>query len=186
MTSIDACVSLTELVTEGNQYLTFQLQEEQYGVDILCVQEIKGYTRVTQLPIMPAFINGAMNLRGTVVPIIDLRGRLAMPAAKYDQFTVVIVVNVGTKVVGLVVDAVSDVLNIEAPDIEAAPDFGDGIDTSFIKGMAKHGQNLITLLEIEKLLELSPPTRKLACDDAPARRTSKHRHAAVPESVHRA
>lgn len=154
MNSTDVCDTLTELVTEGNQYLTFLLQDEQFGLDILCVQEIKGYTRVTQIPNMPAFIKGAMNLRGTVVPIIDLRRRFEMPAVDYDQFTVVIVVNMGTKVVGLIVDGVSDVLNVEESDIEAAPDFGNEVDTSFIKGMAKSGENLITLLDIEHLLDL--------------------------------
>lgn len=154
MPSTDVCDSLTELVTEGNQFLTFLLQEEQFGLDILCVQEIRGYTRVTQIPNMPPFIKGAMNLRGTVVPIVDLRCRFGVPAAQYDQFTVVIVVNMGTKVVGLVVDAVSDVLNVEESDIDAPPDFGDGIDTSFIQGMAKAGENLITLLDIERLLDL--------------------------------
>lgn len=155
MQSTEMCDTLTELVTEGNQYLTFLLQDEQFGLDILCVQEIKGYTRVTQIPNMPSFIKGAMNLRGTVVPIVDLRDRFGMPASEYDQFTVVIVVNMGTKVIGLVVDAVSDVLNVEESDIDSPPDFGDGIDTTFIKGMAKAGDNLITLLDIERLLDLN-------------------------------
>ena len=86
MQSTEMCDTLTELVTEGNQYLTFLLRDEQFGLDILRVQEIKGYTRVTQIPNMPSFIKGAMNLRGTVVPIVDLRDRFGMPASEYDQF----------------------------------------------------------------------------------------------------
>lgn len=162
MNTTEACDTLTELVAEGNQYLTFLLQDEQFGLDILCVQEIKGYTRVTKIPNMPSFIKGAMNLRGTVVPIVDLRSRFDMPAAEYDQFTVVIVVNMGTKVIGLIVDAVSDVLNVEESEIETAPDFGEGIDTSFIRGIAKSNENLITLLNIERLLDLETITNEPA------------------------
>lgn len=162
MKSPDVCDMLTELVTEGNQYLTFLLGEEQFGVDILCVQEIKGFTRVTQIPNMPPFIKGAMNLRGTVVPIVDLRCRFAMPAIAYDQFTVVIIVNMGTKVIGLVVDAVSDVLNVEESDIDSPPDFGTAIDTSFINGIAKASDHLITLLDIEKLLDLDAVPEEVA------------------------
>ena len=154
MNATHVCDSLTELVTEGNQYLTFLLQEEQFGLDILCVQEIKGYSRVTQIPNMPDYIKGAMNLRGSVVPIIDLRRKFQMPVVDYNKFTVVIVVNMGTKIIGLVVDAVSDVLNVDESNIDAPPDFGDGFDTSFIKGMAKVGDNLITLLNIERLLDI--------------------------------
>lgn len=154
MNSPDVSDILTELVTEGNQYLTFLLQEEQFGLDILCVQEIKGYTRVTQIPNMPAYIKGAMNLRGTVVPIVDLRRKFEMPAVEDERFSVVIVANMGAKVIGLVVDAVSDVLNVEESEIEPAPDFGVGVNTSFIKGMAKAGESLITLLNIEQLLDL--------------------------------
>lgn len=161
--STSAVDSLTELVTEGNQFLTFTLQDEQFGLDILCVQEIKGYSRVTQIPNMPEYIKGAMNLRGTVVPIIDLRSRFEMPFVEYDQFTVVIVVNMGTKVIGLIVDAVSDVLNVTESEIESSPDFGNGVDTSFIKGMAKSGENLITLLNIERLLDFEAlPDEQLA------------------------
>lgn len=146
--------TLTELATDGCQYLTFMLQDEQFGIDILRVQEIKGYTKVTPIPNMPAFIKGAMNLRGTVVPIVDLRCKFNMPEAEYTQFTVIIVVNVGTKILGLVVDAVSDVLNVGDEDVDATPCLGGGVDTSFIKGMAKAGDQLITLLEIEQLLNL--------------------------------
>ncbi|MCA9061698.1 MAG: purine-binding chemotaxis protein CheW [Planctomycetaceae bacterium] len=154
MSLAGASDTLTDLATDGNQYLTFMLQNEQFGIDILRVQEIKGYTRVTPIPNMPRFIKGAMNLRGTVVPIVDLRCKFSMPESDYNQFTVIIVVNVGTKILGLVVDAVSDVLNVSDDDIDATPDLGGSVDTSFIKGMAKSGEQLITLLDIEQLLNL--------------------------------
>lgn len=140
-------------ITEGgHQYLTFQLAEEQFGIDILRVQEIKGLAHLTQIPNVPPYIKGVMNLRGTVVPVVDLRHRFSMPAATYNQFTVIIIVTVGAKVMGLVVDAVSDVLNVSESELEQLPELGGGIDTSFITGMAKSSENLITLLDIDRLL----------------------------------
>lgn len=135
----------------ANQFLTFALNDQDFGIDILRVQEIKNFTRVTPIPNMPECIKGVMNLRGTVVPVIDLRRRFNMPTAEYNQFTVIIVVNVGEKIVGLVVDAVSDVLNVGEDSIEGPPDLG-AIDTSFIKGLAKSGDRLVSLLDIEVLL----------------------------------
>ncbi len=134
-----------------NQFLTFALNEQEFGIDILRVQEIKNFTRVTPIPNMPECIKGVMNLRGTVVPVIDLRLRFNMPPAEYNQFTVIIVVNVGLRIVGLVVDAVSDVLNVGEDSFEGPPDLG-AIDTSFIKGLAKSGDRLVSLLDIEVLL----------------------------------
>ncbi len=135
----------------SNQFLTFELNDQEFGIEILQVQEIKNFTRVTPIPNMPECIKGVMNLRGTVVPIIDLRKKLNMSTAEYSQFTVIIVVNVGSKIMGLVVDAVSDVLNVGTEDIEDAPKLA-GIDTTFIKGLAKSGERLVTLLDIEVLL----------------------------------
>ncbi len=101
----------------SSQFLTFLLGTEQYGVEILKVQEIRGYSAVTPIPNTPAFIRGIINLRGTVVPVIDLRARFAMDTAVSDRFTVIIMVTLGPKVVGLVVDAVSDVLDVPAADV---------------------------------------------------------------------
>jgi len=143
---------LNGIAEGGNQYLTFQLAEEQFGIDILRVQEIKGLAHLTQIPNVPPYIKGVMNLRGTVVPVVDLRHRFSMPAATYNQFTVIIIVTVGAKVMGLVVDAVSDVLNVGDSELEQLPELGGGIDTSFITGMAKSSDNLITLLDIDRLL----------------------------------
>ncbi len=144
--------ALSDMTEGGSQFLTFQLAEELFGIDILRVQEIKGLTHLTQIPNVPPYIRGVMNLRGTVVPVVDLRHRFSMPAATYNQFTVIIIVTVGQKVMGLVVDAVSDVLNVGDAELEQLPDLGCDIDTSFITGMAKSSDRLITLLDIDRLL----------------------------------
>jgi len=136
----------------NNQVLTFLLGAEQYGVDILKVQEIKGYSAVTPIPNTPPHIRGVMNLRGTVVPVIDLRTRFSMQAGEYNKFTVIIVVTVGAKVIGLVVDAVSDVLDIPVSDVRMVPDLGVRADTRFISGMANIGDRLTVLLDVERLL----------------------------------
>jgi purine-binding chemotaxis protein CheW len=138
--------------TEVSQFLTFLLGQEQYGIEILKVQEIKGYTAPTPIPNAPTHVRGVMNLRGTVVPVVDLRSRFGMQAVESNQFTVVIVVTVGSKVFGLVVDAVSDVLDIATNDIEPRPDLGTGTDITFLKGMAKTTDRLIALLDIDEVL----------------------------------
>ena len=153
MSSTKQTTTVLDGIAEGgNQYLTFQLAEEQFGIDILRVQEIKGLAHLTQIPNVPPYIKGVMNLRGTVVPVVDLRHRFSMQAAIYNQFTVIIIVTVGAKVMGLVVDAVSDVLNVGESELEQLPDLGGGIDTTFITGMAKSNDSLITLLDIDCLL----------------------------------
>ncbi len=136
----------------GNQFLTFRLAGEEYGVEILRVQEIKGYSRVTPVPNAPPAVKGVMNLRGTVVPVFDLRTRFGMPRVEPDPFTVVIVVTVGPQMAGLVVDAVSDVLDVGPADFVPPPDLGAGADTSFMTGMARTGDRLVTLLNIDQLV----------------------------------
>ena len=136
----------------ASQFLTFTLDTEQYGIEILKVQEIKGYSAVTPIPNAPPHIKGVMNLRGTVVPVVDLRNKFSLDSIDYNKFTVIIVVTVGEKVVGLVVDAVSDVLEIPAADIRPTPDLGVRADTRFISGMASVGDRLAVLLDIERLL----------------------------------
>lgn len=140
------------LTTDGSQFLTFQLGEELYGVDILRVQEIKGYTAVTKIPNTPPHIKGVLNLRGTIVPIVELRTKFGMPTIDYTAFTVIIVVVVRDKVMGLVVDAVSDVLNIDKKDIQPAPQFGAQVDVSFLNGIGKSGDKLVALLDMDRLL----------------------------------
>lgn len=140
------------LTTDGSQFLTFQLGEELYGVDILRVQEIKGYTAVTKIPNTPAHIKGVLNLRGTIVPIVELRTKFGMETIDYTMFTVIIVVVVREKIMGLVVDAVSDVLNIDRKDIQPAPQFGASVDVSFLNGIGKSGDKLVALLDMDRLL----------------------------------
>lgn len=136
------------------QFLTFTLGGEEYGVDILRVQEIKGFTSVTPIPNAPVYVKGVMNLRGTVVPVLDPRIKFGMPAREYDRFTVIVVVNVGTRVVGLVVDAVSDVLDIPLDAIQPPPDMGAAVDTSTIRGIAQNADRLITLLDIDQVVDV--------------------------------
>lgn len=139
-----------------NQFLTFSLANEEYGVDILRVQEIKGWTPVTHIPNAPAYLKGVLNLRGTIVPIVDLRMRFNMQQVEYTPTTVVIVlslVNEGReRTFGIVVDAVSDVLNIAPTDIRPKPDFGTVVDADFINGLATVGEHMVMLLDIDCLL----------------------------------
>jgi len=138
--------------TNGSQFLTFQLGEELYGVDILRVQELKGYTTVTKIPNTPSYIKGVMNLRGTIVPIIELRVMFGMETVDYTMLSVIVVVVVRDRIMGLVVDSVSDVLNISKKDIQAPPEFGTKVDVSFLNGIAKCGDKLVALLNIDRLL----------------------------------
>ena len=138
--------------TDGAQYLTFALGDEEYGVAILNVQEIKGYAPVTPIPNTPPWVRGVMNLRGTIVPVIDLRLRLGMPAADYGPFTVIVVLAVASKVVGAIVDAVSDVLSIPDGQVQQTPDLGVAIDVRFVGGIAQAGDKLVILLDAETLL----------------------------------
>ena len=114
-----------DLAAHANQFLTFSLAEEEYGVDILKVQEIKGYVETTRIPNSPPEVKGVLNLRGTIVPIVDLRKKFNLPEAEYDQFTVIVVVVVQERVMGMIVDSVSEVMNIQAEDIQPPPQYRD-------------------------------------------------------------
>ena len=140
------------LATDENQFLTFQLDSELYGVDILRVQEIKGYTTVTKIPNTPPHIKGVLNLRGTIVPIVELRTKFGMPTIDYTMFTVIVVGVVKEKIMGVVVDSVSDVLNIDKKDIQVPPQFGIKVDVSFLNGIGKSGDKLVALLDMDRLL----------------------------------
>ena len=140
------------LAADGSQFLTFQLGDELYGVDILRVQELKGYTAVTKIPNMPSYIKGVMNLRGTIVPVVELRTTFGMATVDYTMLSVIVVVVVRDRIMGLVVDSVSDVLNISQKDIQAPPEFGTKVDVSFLNGIAKCGDKLVALLNIDRLL----------------------------------
>ena len=137
----------------GGEFLSFALGEEHYGVDILKVQEIRGYDSVTRLPDAPDYIKGVINLRGTIVPVIDLRLKLRLENATYDAFTVMIVLNVEDRVVGIVVDSVSDVIPLNADQIRPTPEFGAAVDTRFISGIGTQDDRMLILLDIETLLD---------------------------------
>jgi len=138
------------------QFLTFQLAGEAYGVEILKVQEIRGWEAVRVIPNTPAFVKGVLNLRGSVVPIIDLRERFSLEHCEYSPKTVVIVLCVehGTSqfVMGIVADAVSDVLDINLEEVKKAPNFGSKIDTRYMRGMHVYKKKMIMLLDVDKLL----------------------------------
>jgi purine-binding chemotaxis protein CheW len=139
---------------EGNdQYLTFRLGSENYGLEILKVQEIRGYdTGITGIANAPAFIKGVVNLRGIIVPIIDMRIRFRMADPVYDGSTVIIVLNLEAQVVGMVVDAVSDVLTIRRDDIRPAPSMGGSVDTGYVTGIGTIDEKMVILIDIERLI----------------------------------
>jgi purine-binding chemotaxis protein CheW len=150
-------VVTTEPSTGAEQFLTFVLGGEEYGVTILQVQGIQGWDRVTPIPNTPEYILGVINLRGAIVPIVDLRRRFGMPAAEFGPTTVVIVVRVAQenrneRTLGLVVDAVSEVCNVNAADRKPAPDFGSHIKTDFVKGLATVDKRMVILLDIDRLV----------------------------------
>jgi len=145
--------------TDGiKQYLTFWLNGQEYGLDLLRVREIRGFTAITPIPNMPSHIKGVMNLRGTVLPVVDLRLKFSMPEKPYTKFTVIIVAKSGEKNVGLVVDSVSDVLSIPSQQINPVPDFGSSVDRNFILGLLKASDRLSILLDLDKLLSESEVT----------------------------
>lgn len=144
---------------EGDrQFLTFMLAGEEYGVDILRVQEIKGWEAVTPIPNTPDYIRGVMNLRGTIVPIIDMRRRFNLEAVEYGPITVVIVLKVnksdsdGFRIMGIVVDTVSDVCNVHEDSIKPAPDFGSVVDVDFVQGLVTMDNSMKIILNIDRLL----------------------------------
>jgi purine-binding chemotaxis protein CheW len=136
----------------SGEYLTFRLGAEEYGIDILRVQEIRSYEQPTRIANAPAFLKGVVNLRGVIVPIIDLRLKLNCESAEYNDFTVVIVLNVKGRVVGAVVDSVSDVLQLGGDAIRPAPATNACIDTSYIIGIASVGERMLILMDIEALM----------------------------------
>jgi purine-binding chemotaxis protein CheW len=138
------------------EYLSFKLGAEEYGIDILKVQEIRGYEQPTRIANAPHFIKGVVNLRGVIVPIVDMRLRFGLPDVKYDSFTVVIILNVAHRTVGMVVDSVSDVLELPAGQIKPAPEFNGAIDAAYITGLGtiKHGddERMLILMDIEQMM----------------------------------
>ena len=140
------------------QYLSFTLDNEEYGVDILCVQEIRSWEPISRIPNVPHYEKGVVNLRGSIVPIIDLREKLGIKSAEYTPLTVVVVLqtndNNKTRTMGVVVDSVSDVINLDKTKIQDAPDFGAKVSNEFINGLVSVNERMVILLDVDKLLKL--------------------------------
>lgn len=141
--------------TAAGEYLTFVLGDEEYGLEILKVQEIRGYDTVTQIANTPDFIKGVVNLRGKIVPIVDLRLKFNLGKVEYDEFTVVIILNLGDRVVGIVVDGVSDVMALQENQIREVPSLVTSIDTKYIVGLATVEEQMLILVDIEQLMTSS-------------------------------
>ena len=139
-------------LSAGGEFLTFRLGAEEYGIDLLKVQEIRSYEPPTRIANAPSFIKGVVNLRGVIVPIVDLRLKLGCASAEYNAFTVVIVLNVKGRVVGAIVDSVSDVLELAAETVKPAPAMNASVDTSFITGIGSVGERMLILMDIEALM----------------------------------
>ena len=139
-------------VVEREEFLTFTLGKEEYGIEILKVQEIRSYEVATTIANAPAFIKGVVNLRGIIVPIVDMRIKFNLGEAQYNELTVVIVLNVAGRVVGMVVDGVSDVIQLSAEQIRPAPDFSSSFDVKYITGLGTVDERMLILVDIEKLM----------------------------------
>jgi purine-binding chemotaxis protein CheW len=144
---------MTDMASVGaREYLTFRLGREEYGIDILKVQEIRGYEPPTRIANVPPFIKGVVNLRGTIVPIVDMRLKFNCDKAEYDSFTVVIILNLRQRIVGIVVDSVSDVMELAPENLRGAPDVDSVIDSDAVIGLGSLGERMLILLDIETLM----------------------------------
>jgi len=143
--------------SQNVQYLTFMMANEEYGIEILAVQEIRGWEPMTVIPNSPDYVKGVLNLRGTVVPVIDLRLRFLLPEVEYSDLTVVVIVKVciasTEKIMGIVVDAVSDVYNLDKDVAVKAPDVGDSANNPFIEGLINVSDKMVVLLDLERILD---------------------------------
>ncbi len=137
---------------ETREVLVFVLGREEYGVDILKVQEIRGYEKVTPIPSAPDYLKGVVNLRGVIVPVIDLRVKFRLADVRYDSFTVVVILRIAGRVIGIVVDGVSDVVHFAHSDVKPAPQLGALVDSSFLAGVATQDDRMVLLVDIERLL----------------------------------
>ncbi len=142
----------SRIETHQNEFLTFTLGAEEYGIDILKVKEIRGYDTVTRIANSPEYIKGVINLRGTIVPIVDMRIKFNLGKVEYNQFTVVIILNVAGRMVGMVVDSVSDVITLGPDQVKPAPEFGAALDTQYIIGLGAVEDRMLILVDIEKLM----------------------------------
>lgn len=152
-TTSEATSAIQELSCD--EFLIFRLGKEEYGIEILKVQEIRGYDTITHIANAPEFIKGVINLRGVIVPIIDMRIKFNLGTAHYDQFTVVIILNLSGRIIGVVVDGVSDVIHLNMEQLRPAPEFGGVIDTEYIIGLGTLKERMLILVDIEKLMSSS-------------------------------
>jgi len=136
----------------GNEFLAFKLGKEEYGIDILKVQEIRGYETVTRIANAPEFVKGVVNLRGIIVPIVDMRIKFHLGEPTYDQFTVVIILNIGGRVMGMVVDSVSDVITLSRDQIKPAPEMGTAFNSDYLTGLGTMEERMLILVDIDKLM----------------------------------
>jgi purine-binding chemotaxis protein CheW len=134
------------------EFLSFRLGQEEYCLDILSVQEIRGYDTVTSIANTPEFIKGVINLRGNIVPIVDMRIKFRLPEVRYDATTIVIILNLNKKMIGIVVDSVSDVIALPVEGIREAPRFGSAINTEFISGMATVDGRMLIVVDIQRMM----------------------------------
>lgn len=139
----------------GNEFLAFTLGKEEYGIDILKVQEIRGYEAVTRIANAPEFVKGVVNLRGIIVPIVDMRIKFNLGEPTYDQFTVVIILNIAGRVVGMVVDSVSDVITLAPEQVKPAPEMGTAFNTDYLIGLGTLDERMLILIDIDKLMSSS-------------------------------
>ncbi|MCR4346005.1 MAG: chemotaxis protein CheW [Sulfuricaulis sp.] len=152
------------------QFLTFRLHGQDYGITILKIQEIKGWDKITPIPNSPVYVKGVLNLRGVIVPVIDLRLRFGLPEAERDVFTVIIVANVNGRLAGIVVDAVSDVINVSAEQLCEAPAYEGQENREFIKGLAQVDGKLLVLLDIDRMVNPESLDKSTAAASAVAAR----------------
>ena len=138
--------------SSGNEFLAFTLGKEEYGIDILKVQEIRGYEAVTRIANSPDFIKGVVNLRGIIVPIVDMRIKFQLGEPTYDQFTVVIILNISGRVVGMVVDSVSDVITLTRDQIKPAPAMGSAVNSDYLLGLGTIDERMLILVDIARLM----------------------------------
>ncbi|MEH6713953.1 MAG: chemotaxis protein CheW [Paraglaciecola polaris] len=144
--------NLDHLHVESKEFLSFFLGEEHYALDIMTVKEIRGYEAVTKIANAPSFIKGVINLRGDIVPIIDLRIKFSVGEATYNEFTIVIMLNVCERIVGIVVDGVSDVIKLQEDDIRPPPEFGVAFDSKYLLGLASLEEHMVILVNIDSLI----------------------------------
>ncbi|WP_295997047.1 chemotaxis protein CheW [Rugamonas sp.] len=136
----------------GHEYLAFTLGSEEYGIDILKVQEIRGYEAVTRIANAPEFIKGVINLRGIIIPVVDMRIKFNLGTPVYDQFTVVIILNIGGRIVGMVVDSVSDVTTLTPEQVKPAPEMGSAVNTDFLIGLGTIDERMLILVDIDRMM----------------------------------